>query len=297
MQVGRFSVLTAAIASLALAFSSGASANHVSVSGSVSATVERAGTNSWRVEVVFAVNCQGIGAKGASYRGDLYLVDQEAGKTSYLGGVFGPSGEVTRVIQSTARWQWLAPLLKVNCFDNETVHGSETIEVGGGSIFIPPRWGGSSRGGDGAGGNGGADGPEDPTEPLRSEGCKALLVGTADADDLLGGGGGDVVFGLAKSDRIRGVGGHDCLLGEAGSDELRGEDGWDRLTGGAGRDRLYGGTGLNAYDAGRGRDFVDSVNGKREPVRCGPGRDRVKADPSDDLFSCEVVSRVKSHGS
>ena len=285
----------AAIVAASLAWPSAGVADHVTVDGSVAAEVKRAGSDSWRVEVDFTIGCRGAGATGASYQGNLYLVDQDTAERIYLGGAFGASGEVDQLVHSKDRWQRLTVLLEANCFDNETLHGSGPAEIRGGFVAIPPRLGGGGTGGgggqDGAGGDDDRRGDSDPTGPLGPGGCLKLIVGSSGADTLLGGPGGDVVFALAATDQVRGGPGHDCLLGEAGRDRLRGEAGHDRLTGGAGADRLLGGAGVNAYDAGPGRDFVDARNGAAERVRCGSGRDRVRADADDTLRSCEVVSR------
>jgi len=90
-----------------------------------------------------------------------------------------------------------------------------------------------------------------------------VLVGTAAADSIEGGRGRDVV---------RGRPGDDCLSGGAGSDTVRGGGGGDRLKGGAGDDRLR------------------AVDGARDTIRCGRGRDRVNADGQDRAMpSCESV--------
>jgi hypothetical protein len=54
-----------------------------------------------------------------------------------------------------------------------------------------------------------------------------------------------------------------------------------------------GGQGRNAYDAGPGRDFIDAANGRAEGVRCGSGRDRVRADRGDILRDCEAVLNLR----
>ena len=156
-------------------------------------------------------------------------------------------------------------------------------------MTIPPRFGGSGSGGGGSGG-GGDYGSGDPTEPLGTGGCLKALVGTNGPDTLTGDSDNEVIFGFDAADRIRGDRGHDCLIGGQGGDRLEGEAGRDRLTGGTGNDVLIGGPDVNAYDAGPGKDFVSARNGKRELVRCGPGRDRARVHRRDRLRSCERVS-------
>jgi Ca2+-binding RTX toxin-like protein len=269
-------------------------ADHVGVSASAGAQVERFGTDSWRAEVTFSVYCQGTGAGGAFYSGNLSMVDLDTGEDVYLGGISGASGTTSQIFHSTDRWRRLAPMLKVSCGDEATLHGSDTIEVVGGAILIPPRLGGGGGGGGRGGGGGAGRGGGDPTEPLGSGGCLALVVGSEASDTLSGGSAAEVVLALGGDDHVRGAGGHDCLLGGSGRDRLTGEAGADRLTGGPGRDTLLGGPGLNAYDAGPGRDSIDAANDRSELVRCGPGRDRARVDPGDVLRGCEVVISPRS---
>jgi Ca2+-binding RTX toxin-like protein len=122
---------------------------------------------------------------------------------------------------------------------------------------------------------------------LSANGCRLAVLGTNRADRLEGSDSGDVMIGFAAADRLRGLLGHDCLVGGSGGDRLDGGEGDDRLTGGTGRDRLVDDRGVNAFDAGPGGDFVDARNGRREPVRCGPGFDLARVDRRDRLRGCE----------
>jgi uncharacterized delta-60 repeat protein len=124
--------------------------------------------------------------------------------------------------------------------------------------------------------------PAPPTGP-----CANLVAGTR---------GDDVLRGSAADDRLLGRAGHDRLSGLAGADCLKGGMGRDRLVGGPGGDRLVGGPGRNSYRAGAGPDSVNALNGRRERVTCGPGRDRVRADRGDQLFGCELVRRTSQAG-
>jgi hypothetical protein len=289
----RLAATLLACTATALALPAAAPANHVSINAGVGArVVERSSSGSWVVEVSWSARC--IGATDPGFSGNLYLIDAENGnQTHYLGGVFSASGRVRQLVSPGPSWRRLAPLLRLSCFDESDLHGSPVAEVAGSSVLIPPRYRGAGGGGQGGGGQGGGSGGGgDPTQPPRGSGCERALFGTALADELEGSGRGDVVFGLGGSDRILGRGGNDCLLGARGADLLRGEEGHDRLTGEAGPDVLVGGAGLNAYDAGRGADLVKAANGRRELVRCGPGRDRVRADRGDRLRACERITRV-----
>lgn len=91
------------------------------------------------------------------------------------------------------------------------------------------------------------------------------------------------------------------LYGEAGNDDLRGGRSFERLDGGPGDDRITGRDGDDEIDAGAGNDLVSGGLGgdhivvddnSRDIVRCGAGRDRVRADRRDRLHDCEKVSRT-----
>jgi hypothetical protein len=72
---------------------------------------------------------------------------------------------------------------------------------------------------------------------------------------------------------------------------LRGGRGNDVLTGGILEDFLAGGPGRDLLWGGRGDDEIESHDSRRDTVRCGSGRDRVKADRRDRLRGCELVRR------
>ncbi len=118
-----------------------------------------------------------------------------------------------------------------------------------------------------------------------------LLTGTACADTLIGRAGADRLRGLAGNDTLLGGAGNDTLLGGAGNDRLLGGPGNDRLLGGAGNDRLLGGPGNDRLLGGAGNDTIEAADGISETIRCGPGRDTVRADRGDRLTGCERVSR------
>jgi hypothetical protein len=119
------------------------------------------------------------------------------------------------------------------------------------------------------------------------------LRGTIAGDRLVGLRGDDVLTGSAGNDCLDGGPGNDRLSGASGRDRLRGSSGNDSLRGGSGRDRLDGGSGRNKISAGSGNDVINAVNGRRERVNCGAGRDRVAADDRDRLVRCERVRRLK----
>jgi Ca2+-binding RTX toxin-like protein len=126
------------------------------------------------------------------------------------------------------------------------------------------------------------------------------LKGTARADRIWGTPFNDFLSGLAGNDLLRGRGGddrlyggsgNDRLYGDAGNDHLYGGRGADRLLGGDGDDALAGGSGNDVIDGGAGDDVIDAADGAADTVRCGRGRDRVRADKTDALEGCEVKRR------
>jgi Ca2+-binding RTX toxin-like protein len=285
--------LLACLLVVALALPSGAAADHITTSATVTARLkERRSTDFWTVEIRWTAACTGQDPGTAWYGGDLTMIDADTGERIYVGGVVDTSGSAAVsgtsewVVSSIERERHLIPELTIQCYQNSPLHGGTEVVVTGASVFIPPRFSG---GGSGSGGAGGDYGSGDPTRPLGGGGCANALVGTERPDVLTAGGGGDVVFGLGAGDRLDGGSGHDCLIGGSGDDVLRGKAGSDRITGGRGRDRLVGGPAVNAYDAGPGPDGVDARNGKRERIRCGSGFDRAQVDRNDRVRGCERV--------
>ncbi|WP_445150286.1 hypothetical protein [Baekduia sp. Peel2402] len=120
-----------------------------------------------------------------------------------------------------------------------------------------------------------------------------LLKGGAADDCLEGGAGADVLDGGDGNDRLSGSSGRDRLIGGKGDDKLVGGKGNDRLSGGSGNDTLSPGAGHDAIDGGAGNDTINSVDGVRETVICGAGKDTVRADRRDRLRGCEKVTRKK----
>jgi hypothetical protein len=95
--------------------------------------------------------------------------------------------------------------------------------------------------------------------------------------------------GTAHADRLTGTPHTDLLRGLGGKDLLRGLGGTDRLEGGVGADRIVGGPGRDLVIGGDGNDDIDVKDGQVDTVRCGAGRDRVRADRRDHLSGCERV--------
>jgi hypothetical protein len=120
-----------------------------------------------------------------------------------------------------------------------------------------------------------------------------LLKGLGGADCLEGGSGNDVLDGGDGDDRLAGASGKDRLTGGNGADKLTAGKGNDRLSGGNGNDTLSPGAGHDAISGGAGNDTINAVDGVRETVDCGKGRDTVRADRRDRLKGCEKVTRKR----
>ena len=129
-----------------------------------------------------------------------------------------------------------------------------------------------------------------------------LIRGGTGRDVLLGQAGNDRLFGQRGPDRISGGAGADVAFGGAGADLLRGEArndvlsgqaGDDRMFGGAGNDRLVGGPGEDVHAGGPGNDSIGALDGERDTVSCGTGRDVAVVDSKDRVAAdCEVVRRA-----
>ena len=255
-----------------------ASADHISITAAVGASISKLKPGSALLRVTWSAQCVGAAPGAANFIGNLSLLRPDTGAETYLGGVFGATGGVEQTVARDERDQAFTPVLTISCFEDGSLHGSGNVLATGAEVVVPARdrhgGGGGAGGGGGGGGEGGGDtGSGAPDDPLHRGGCADEVRGTPRADRIGGGPGGDLVFALGGADRVQGAEGHDCLIGQGGDDRLSGQEGFDRLTGGAGRDLLEGGPGANAYDAGPGRDRVLARNHRAETVRCGPGKD------------------------
>ncbi len=93
----------------------------------------------------------------------------------------------------------------------------------------------------------------------------ALIEGNDGANTLVGTPKGDAIYGYGGADRIEGRGGGDALHLGGGSDEGYGE---------------------------RGDDYIRAVDGTEDAIFCGPGADRARANPGDNVAEgCEKIIR------
>ncbi len=110
------------------------------------------------------------------------------------------------------------------------------------------------------------------------------LLGSVDADYLIGADGDDVLDGDAGDDTLEGGIGDDRLMGGNGNDQLLGGVGDDRLSGGAGEDRLGSGVGDDVALGGSGDDVVNGGGGQ-DFLSGGSGDDKLVWDPNDFLIN------------
>ncbi|HEV2723183.1 MAG TPA: IPT/TIG domain-containing protein, partial [Thermoleophilaceae bacterium] len=118
------------------------------------------------------------------------------------------------------------------------------------------------------------------------------VVGDAGRDTLLGSFGNDRLLGVSGRDLISGSRGRDRISGGSGNDRISGGSSADRIAGGSGGDRISGNSGGDRISGNSGSDRIISLDGVRDRVNCGTGRDRVLADRRDVISrNCERARR------
>lgn len=110
-------------------------------------------------------------------------------------------------------------------------------------------------------GGGGDAAPADDDDGVR--------LGSANADDIEGGTGDDLIAGFNGDDVLAGGAGIDFLIGDNGLDSLAGGAGRDVLLGGAGDDTLVGGDDNDLLVGGAGDD--DLLGGAGDDLLAGMG--------------------------
>ncbi len=88
-----------------------------------------------------------------------------------------------------------------------------------------------------------------------------VILGGAGGDILFGGSGNDSTYGSYGDDFIDGGSGNDILNGNDNNDTIYGGSGNDILDGGADNDQLFGGTGNDAIYGGLGDDDFHGISG------------------------------------
>jgi RTX calcium-binding nonapeptide repeat (4 copies) len=100
-------------------------------------------------------------------------------------------------------------------------------------------------------------------------------------------------YARLSPDSIKGNNRANTLLGTSNSDAIYGYGGADRIDARGGDDTLRLGSGSDKGQGGRGDDQIRAVDGSKDDIFCGPGADRVKANPGDHLTKeCEKVKRA-----
>ena len=137
--------------------------------------------------------------------------------------------------------------------------------------------------------------------------------GSQFADTITGLDQGETILGRGAGDAVDGGRGNDTIHGDTpaepdldGADQLRGGPGDDWLTGYGRSDLLSGGDGNDTIDArdsadqprpkgrdtvkgGAGNDLIHAVDGLKDVIDCGTGRDEVTYDAGlDTVTGCEV---------
>src|SRR5215203_1925964 len=83
------------------------------------------------------------------------------------------------------------------------------------------------------------------------------------------------------------------LAGTPNDDTIYGYGGADRIDAWGGDDRLRLGGGSDQGRGGRGNDYIRAVDGSKDDIYCGPGSDRIRANPGDKVTKgCEKVERA-----
>jgi hypothetical protein len=101
-----------------------------------------------------------------------------------------------------------------------------------------------------------------------------------------------VFAGVALAALIKGDDGPNTLVGTPKGDAIYGYGGADRIQGRGGADALYLGGGQDHGHGGHGDDYVRAVDRSKDDISCGPGSDRARANPGDDIEAgCEKVIR------
>src|SRR5215207_4083143 len=92
------------------------------------------------------------------------------------------------------------------------------------------------------------------------------------------------IKGDERANTLTGTPNDDAIYGYGGADRIDARDGGDTLRLGGGKDKGQG---------GRGDDQIRAVDGSKDTIYCGPGADRVRANPGDNVAGgCEKVTRA-----
>ena len=96
--------------------------------------------------------------------------------------------------------------------------------------------------------------------------------------------GNNLEIGTADADQIYGFGGIDLLRGSDGNDTIEGGDGPDSLYGDKGNDRITGGAGDDVIRGGRDNDTLDGGDGE-DVIKGDLGNDRIIGSAGADFIN------------
>jgi Ca2+-binding RTX toxin-like protein len=113
-------------------------------------------------------------------------------------------------------------------------------------------------------------------EPAGSVSCEGDTIVQSQAENLVGGSGGDHLVGNDSANTLDGNGGNDNLEAAGGADKLQGDSGDDRLQGGLGGDEIHGGDGFDRVS------YSDRTNPVTVTLDGQPGDG--EANENDNLF-------------
>ncbi len=135
--------------------------------------------------------------------------------------------------------------------------------------------------------------PDDPASLPQCDGRQFTMLGTLEADDLIGTDGDDVILTLDGDDTVHAGDGNDVVCGGAGDDDLDGQDGKDVLLGEDGDDHLVGANGPDDLRGGAGDDDLAGGNGPDVLVG-GDDTDRADGGRSRDDCSAEATTACEA---
>jgi Ca2+-binding RTX toxin-like protein len=91
------------------------------------------------------------------------------------------------------------------------------------------------------------------------------------------------IKGDERANTLTGTPNDDAIYGYGGADRIDARGGGDALRLGGGKDKGQG---------GRGDDQIRAVDRSKDSIYCGPGADRTRANPGDNVSGgCEKVTR------
>ncbi|AMJ61176.1 Hint domain-containing protein [Bosea sp. PAMC 26642] len=115
----------------------------------------------------------------------------------------------------------------------------------------------------------------------------AIYNGDDSGEDIITGGGNDVINAKGGDDTVFAGSGDDEVDAGSGDDTVYGQSGDDTITGGQGADKLYGGSGDDDLSGGQGTDKIYGGSGD-DALTGGQGADALFGDSGDDsLFGGE----------